>query len=192
MWHKSLMRWHVHVLICAAVALTTPALGSDTAGAKRVEELDQLFGKLRSSTDGDEARTTQSRIWSAWMQSGSLTQDLILQQATHAMIAQEYYTSEEMLNALVARQPDGAEPYNKRAELYFMMGRLDDALRDTERALDREPRHFGALAGRGLILQWLGKDQEALVAYRAALAINPNLAGVASAIKLIEKQTPEL
>jgi tetratricopeptide (TPR) repeat protein len=186
------MRWHVHVLICAAVALTTPAFGSDTAGAKRVEELDQLFGKLRSSTDGDEARTTQSRIWSAWMQSGSVTQDLILQQATHAMIAQEYYTSEEMLNALVARQPDGAEPYNKRAELYFMMGRLDDALRDTERALDREPRHFGALAGRGLILQWLGKDQEALVAYRAALAINPNLAGVASAIKLIEKQTPEL
>jgi tetratricopeptide (TPR) repeat protein len=173
----------ITAMLCAASA------GADT---KQADELDQLFGKLKTTTEPDEQRTAQSRIWSIWMQSGSITQDLVLQQATSAMVDGEYYTSESMLNILIGKHPNEAEPYNKRAELYFLMGRLDSALKDADAALEREPRHFGALAGRGLILQRLGRDHDALDAYHQALAINPNLTGVAAAAKLIEKANPGL
>jgi tetratricopeptide (TPR) repeat protein len=177
------------VLVVFLAALWGTAAGADT---KQVDELDQLFGKLKTTTETDEQRTAQSRIWSIWMQSGSVTQDLILQQATAAMVDEEYYTSEAMLNVLIGKQPGDAEPYNKRAELYFLMGRLDEALKDTDATLEREPRHFGALAGKGLILQRMGREKDALEAYHQALAINPNLTGVAAAAKLIEKTNPGL
>jgi tetratricopeptide (TPR) repeat protein len=182
-------------LLCAALALTlvSPAISQNTTGtAPRIEDLDKLFGRLKTGELGEEQRTAQSRIWSIWMQSGSITHDLILQQATMAMIDAEYYTSEEMLNVLIDRRPDFAEAYNKRAELYFLMGRLDDALSDIDVALEREPRHFGAMAGRGLILQWLGRDKEALQAYRDALAVNSGLKGVEAAAKILERQSPAL
>jgi len=54
--------------------------------------------------------------------------------------------------------------------------------------LAREPRHFGALSGLGIILQELGDDKHALDAFRRALAIHPHLERVPDLVqKLSEK-----
>ena len=56
------------------------------------------------------------------------------------------------------------------------------ALSDIEHVLALEPRHFGALTGLGTIMHALGDDAKALVAYKAALALDPNLQSVKDAV----------
>lgn len=63
-----------------------------------------------------------------------------------------------------------------RATAYFLRGAYEKSLADIEKTLALEPRHFGALAGRGLIFHTLGKRDEALEAIKAALDIHPWLA----------------
>jgi len=49
--------------------------------------------------------------------------------------------------------------------------------------LAREPRHFGALSGLGIIMQELGDDKHALEAFRRALAVHPRLERIPDLVK---------
>jgi len=60
-------------------------------------------------------------------------------------------------------------------------------VRDIERTLELEPRHFGALSGLGLIYVQIGNEQAALKAFKQAFEINPHLEGVKANIESIEK-----
>jgi tetratricopeptide (TPR) repeat protein len=156
----------------------------------RSDELDRLFGSLQANTGLRDPGKTQASIWELWSQSDSPTADLLLGQSGAALNDEEPNIAEEILNTVIEKYPNYAEAYNKRSTLYFRMRRYDASLKDIEKVLDLEPRHFGALSGRGMIYQQQGKTREALKALREALAINPHLAQVEQAIKLIEKQEP--
>ena len=54
--------------------------------------------------------------------------------------------------------------------------------------LVREPRHFGALAGLGMIMQDIGDDKRALEAFRKALAVNPHLEKVPELVKTLTEK----
>jgi Flp pilus assembly protein TadD len=68
-----------------------------------------------------------------------------------------------------------------------MMKKYDDALSDIAKVLDLEPRHFGALAGKGMILERQKNFSAAREAYEDALAVNPTLEDVKAAIKEIDR-----
>lgn len=69
-----------------------------------------------------------------------------------------------------------------------MKKNYSNSLSDIEHVLAKEPRHFGALAGLGTILEEVGDDKHALEAYRKALAVHPHLKGVAEHVKtLVDK-----
>lgn len=158
----------------------------------RQQELDALFAKLRDKLDDPGAFKAEQKIWSLWMQSDSIDEDKILTEATNAMNVLDFGLAEELLNRLIALNKNYAEAWNKRATLYYLMGRYDESLMDIVKTLDLEPRHFGALSGRGMILRRQGKIPEALAAYRDAYAINPHMPGVAAAIKELETVMPDL
>jgi Tfp pilus assembly protein PilF len=62
------------------------------------------------------------------------------------------------------------------------------SLADIRQVLAREPRHFGALSGLGLIMQELGEEKRALEVFRRALAVHPHLERIPDMIKtLIDK-----
>jgi Tfp pilus assembly protein PilF len=72
--------------------------------------------------------------------------------------------------------------------LHFALGNYEAALRDIDKVLDLEPRHFGALAGRGMIYQRQENWTAALNAYREALRMNPSMTGVKNAVQALSKR----
>jgi Flp pilus assembly protein TadD len=59
---------------------------------------------------------------------------------------------------------------------------------DIAEVLRREPRHFGALSGLGLILQDVGDDKLALDAYRRALEVYPRLQRIPDIVKTLSEK----
>ena len=93
---------------------------------------------------------------------------------------------------MIATSPNFSEAYNKRATLYYMTGRYDESLSDINKTLDLEPRHFGALSGRGMVFLKQGKNADALRAFKEALAVNPTMTGTRISVQQLEKLFPEL
>lgn len=156
--------------------------------AQKDELLDRLFGSLRSASNQAEADAIEKSIWQVWMRSDSPTSTLLLQQALKAMAVKRYDKALDILDAVIDSTPNFSEAINKRATIYYLVGRLDQSLADIDRVLDREPRHFGALAGLGMIRRDRGDQRGALEAFRQALAINPFMPKIRETADDLEKQ----
>jgi tetratricopeptide (TPR) repeat protein len=148
----------------------------------RQDMLDSLFARLRSVNSPQESQIVEAAIWQLWMKSESPTAEVLLGQAVSALAAGEQLASLAILDRLVRVHPEFAEAWNKRATVYFMVGRYSDSLADINRVLDLEPRHFGALSGLGMIKREQGDLKGALAAFRDALAVNPQLEGAKQAV----------
>ena len=168
-----------------------PAVAVDN-DASRSDQLDKLFGELHQASTARNPNTIIADIWQIWGSNNSATAELLIREGTAAMNAHEYDAAEKVLIQLIESYPDYAEGWNKRATLYFMMGRYSDSLIDIERVLDLEPRHFGALGGKAMILQAQGKTIEAIKVLREELAINPHQESVVEAIKNLLKTSPDI
>jgi tetratricopeptide (TPR) repeat protein len=165
-----------------------PAVARLKPAEIRAEQLDKLFARLIKSTDDTEAQRLEQSIWSLWMTSDSPTADALLAQAMKASAANETATALSILDNLIEVHPDYAEAWNKRATIYFIIGRYNDSLKDIEKVLDLEPRHFGALSGRGMIKRQQGDLAAARAAFEEALGINPHMEGVKRALEEIESE----
>jgi tetratricopeptide (TPR) repeat protein len=62
------------------------------------------------------------------------------------------------------------------------------SMQDIRQVLSREPRHFGALSGLGMILQEFGEDKEALEVFRRALEINPHMQRIPELVKTLSEK----
>src|ERR1700748_908199 len=154
--------------ILLAAILATPALAQDNPRAaprKKPPEapsklpradknrgLDFLFGALKAAPDETSAKHVEARIWAIWMQTPSDTASLLMIRAKAAMDAQQMDVALKLLNAIVKLRPDYTEAWNRRATLYYLKNDYVHSLADIQQVLIREPRHFGALAGLGLII----------------------------------------
>jgi len=150
--------------------------------------LDTLFGALKIAPDEASAKAIEDRIWAIWMSSDSDTCTLLMSRVKDATEDKDYDLAIKLLDALVTIKPDYVEAWNRRATLHYLKHEYGRALADIREVLSREPRHFGALAGLGLILQDLGDDKHALEAYQAALAIDPHLRNVPDTVKTLREK----
>jgi len=150
------------------------------------ELLDSLLGRLALAQSDEQARLIEHGIWQVWSRSGSPTADLLVVQAMKAAEAGQTIKALAMLDTVIASRPQFMEAWNKRATVYFLIGDYDRSLADIAKVLEMEPRHFGALAGQGLILNEQGKPESAIKALKRALAINPRLDTARKALKDIE------
>ena len=165
-----------------------PAVARLKPAQVRAEQLDKLFARLIKTVDASEAQRAEQTIWSLWMTSDSPTADALLAQAMKASANNETAAAIAILDNVIAVHPNYAEAWNKRATVYFLIGRYNDSLKDIERTLELEPRHFGALSGRGMIMRKQGDLAGARAAFEEALSFNPYMDGVKRALEEIESE----
>ena len=157
-------------------------------GADRTRGLDFLFGALKAAPDEASAKHVEARIWALWLQTPSDTAALLMMRAKAAMEAQQADVALKLLDAVIKLRPDYVEAWNRRATLHYLQSDYARSLADIEQVLVREPRHFGALAGLGMIMQDIGDDKRALDAFRKALAVNPHLEKVPELVKTLSEK----
>ncbi|MFM2389762.1 MAG: hypothetical protein RLZZ437_1317 [Pseudomonadota bacterium] len=167
--------------LCTLFLLTSAAHAQNAA-------LDDLFTRLKAA-EAAEAGRIETEIWLEWSKSGSPSMDLLLQRGRDAMDAGDLPAAIEHLTALVDHAPDFAEGWNARATAYFMAGEFGPSIDDIAHTLSLNPRHFGALAGLGMIFEEIGKPEKALEVYHAALAIHPHMEGVLESVERLEIET---
>ena len=150
--------------------------------------LDFLFGALKAAPDELSAKAVEAKIWAIWLQTPSDTAALLMSRAKAAIDAQQGDIALKLLDATIKLRPDYVEAWNRRATLYYLRNDYGRSLADIQQVLVREPRHFGALAGLGMIMQDLGDDNRALEAFRKALAVNPHLDKVPDLVKTLTEK----
>ncbi len=156
--------------------------------ADRSRGLEFLFGALKAAPDDASARAVEARIWALWLQTPSDTASLLMARAKAAMDARQMDVAIKLLDATIKLRPDYVEAWNRRATVFYLKNDYGHSLADIQQVLAREPRHFGALAGLGMIMQELGDDKHALEAFRKALAVNPHLEKVPDLVKTLTEK----
>lgn len=149
--------------------------------------LDRLFEQLYHAPDPLAAQAVEHAIWEIWLTSEDDVVNALMSEGVAAMQRRDYPTALRSFDRMVEVAPDYAEGWNKRATLYYLIGAYENSLDDIIRTLELEPRHFGALSGRGMILQDLGRSEEALTAFEAALDLNPQMPGARLSVEALRK-----
>lgn len=150
--------------------------------------LDSLYDRLAKAKDRMEASAIAKQIERRWLRSGSETADLLMTRATQAMGAKQPETALELFDHILQLKPEWAEAYHQRATTLFQMQDYDGALRDLRQTLAREPRHFSALSGLGMIMHQLDNKKAAFAAFSKALEVHPNLENLKG---MVERLRPE-
>jgi tetratricopeptide (TPR) repeat protein len=153
-----------------------------------IVNLDRLFDALKVAPDNESAKYVENRIWAMWIATDSDTTTLLMSRVKAAVDAKDLDLGIKLLTAIIDIKPDYLEAWNRRATIYYQKKDFTDSLADIHEVLKREPRHFGALSGLGMILQELGDDKHALEAFRRALAVHPRLEHIPELVKQLTEK----
>lgn len=145
--------------------------------------LDTLFAKLQTATDPSAVQALEAAIWEQWTMVPDMTQRELMLRGVAEMQQREYQTAVETFTRLIAVAPDLPEVWNKRATVHWLMGNFPASLADICETVKREPRHFGAYSGLGMIRAEMGENGRAIAAFELARKYNPHIQGIDSEIE---------
>lgn len=163
--------------IACLLVWTLAGLPAPSHADQKDPRLDDLFAHLQDVTEPQDVFATERKIWAIWLEAADEKAQRLLDAGIDAMNKGDHRSALDAFNKVVAVAPDFAEGWNKRATLHYIMGNLESSLDDIKKTLELEPRHFGALSGRGLVYANLDDLEKALIAFEDALAVNPKMAG---------------
>lgn len=193
------MRSRSAVCLCAILAITALVPAGPTPGGARAQSatpadpaaakhLDDLFSRLKAAGSDLAAEPIVAEIWEAWRDAAPAGVKPLAQQAGLEMTRGDIHAAVAVLDEVVRRAPAWAEGWNQRATMLYLLGDHARSLADCDRVLALEPRHFGALAGMGLIHIAAGRLADGLAAYKRALVHNPYLKERDSIIPALEQR----
>jgi tetratricopeptide (TPR) repeat protein len=136
-----------------------------------------LVRALRDS-DAQVRSLAEAALWAVWSRSGDAAVDSILETGVAQMRDGQLEASVDTFSEVIRRRPDFAEGWNKRATAYYLLGEWRRSAADCDEVLRRNPQHFGALSGYGMIWLQLDEPARALERFEQALDVNPNLESV--------------
>ncbi len=158
---------------------------------ERKNELDRLFSDLKIK-DSLISKKIEQRIWDIW--STHPTDDkltLILSEGSKFVRDQQLSNAINMFTKVIKLDPTWAEAWNKRATVLYLIGDYESSQKDIDKVLELEKRHFGALAGQGLVNIKLKNYEKAIESYQKAQEIYPSMKSPEIMIKQIKKLIKE-
>ena len=177
----AIVRFFALALALAAGFAVGPVAAADA-------RLDRLFERLIATQDPADAKNIERSIWQIWLDPKDSSTQSLLDLALVAEQRGDQLGAFALFDAIVTLKPDYAEGWNRRATILYQFGRLDESKADAEKVVALEPRHFGALSGLGLIAQARNDDLAALEAFERALAVNPHMPQIQTAVDALRRK----
>ena len=149
-------------------------------------QLNKLFNELKINnttlTYGAEQKIWE--IWSTHPNNQKLTERLA--EGSELVRNKQLLKAINIFTEVIDLDPKWAEAWNKRATVLYMMGDYKSSQKDIDKVLELEKRHFGALAGQGLVNIQLKNYEKAIMSYKKAQEIYPSMQSPDIMIKKIE------
>ena len=154
---------------------------------ERQIELNKLFKELKINDSSLSFKIEQKiwKIWSTHPNNEELTS--LLQTGSDFVNDNQYIKAIEIFTEVINLDPNWAEAWNKRATVFYLMGEFQKSQNDIDKVLKLEKRHFGALAGQGLVNIKLENYEKAIKSYKNAMDIYPSMNSPQIMIKYIEE-----
>ena len=128
----------------------------------------------------------ESAMWAVWSRSSDETVDRLFAIGVEQLGQRQLEAAADTFSRIIQRRPEFAEGWNKRATVYFLLGDYRRSLADCDEVVARNPYHWGALSGYGMIYMRLDQPGRAIDYLEKALAVNPNLDQVAQTIEVLK------
>ena len=170
-------------LILILILLNFNKLNAEDRG----NQLNRLFNELKSD-NAALVYETEQKIWKIWG-THPTDQSLTSKIAEGSRLVRNKHLSKavEIFTQVIEEDPAWAEAWNKRATVLYMLGDYEGSQDDINKVLTLEERHFGALAGQGLVNIKLENFEKAIQSYKRAQEIYPAMQSPKIMIKQIEK-----
>ena len=150
------------------------------------EQLNKLFDDLKISSESSSFLIEQKiwKLWSTHPNDEKLT--TLLAEGSAAVNNNQLTEAINIFTKVIELDPNWAEAWNKRATVFYLVGQFQKSQDDIDKVLNLEKRHFGALAGQGLVNIKLKNFEKAIKSYQKALEIYPSMRSPEIMIKEIE------
>ena len=171
------------ILAIIILFLSTTVLSAN----ERETQLDKLFNELKKNISSSSPRIAQ-QIWTLWSTHPTdekLTS--ILDEGSRLVQDQKLVKAIDIFTDVIEMDPTWAEAWNKRATVYYMVGKFQKSQDDIDKVLELENRHFGALAGQGMVNIQLKNYDKAKLSYQKAQEIYPAMKSSKVMIEQIEE-----
>ena len=142
---------------------------------ERDNQLNILFNELKIN-NASLAKEIEKKIWNIWIThptNNNLT--INLSEGSRLIKNQQLLKAVKVFTEVIRKDPTWAEAWNKRATVLYLLGKYEDSQKDIENVLKLERRHFGALAGQGLVNIKLQNYEKAIKSYQKVQDIYPSM-----------------
>ncbi len=149
---------------------------SSLVAAEKDQEvrLKGLFKDLQNTFDLTKARKIEDEIWDVWTTHPSEeTLTSLLKKGSNYMSQNQLTSAHNVFSKAIELDPNWAEAWNKRATVLYLMGNFELSQNDIDMVLSLEKRHFGALAGQGMVQTAMKNYQKAIDSYIEAHRVYP-------------------
>ena len=173
--------------ICILVIFLNFLLITNIFSEERENELNKLFIDLKVNNINLAFKTEQKiwKIWSTHPTDKNLT--LIMQKGSNLININKPNDAINIFTNLIDLDPYWAEAWNKRATVFYLIGEYQKSQNDIDKVLELEKRHFGALAGQGLVNIKLKNYEKAIQSYEKVQQIYPSMQSPKIMIEQIEE-----
>ena len=154
---------------------------------ERQNELDKLFNDLKINNASLSFKVEQKiwKLWSTHPRDQKLTE--MLSKGSDLVNNQKLNEAIIIFSKVIDLDPEWAEAWNKRATVLYLIGEYQESQNDIDKVLQLEERHFGALAGQGLVNIQLKNYEKAIMSYEKAKKIYPTMKSPDIMIKQLEE-----